>query len=217
LKPQLFACAALFAAMSAVPVAEANSVLGDAFTLQVVDLDGGGPGDLAIADAGAGSDVRSDPDVVVTYFGTIVAHVRWVDADSFDLAFLADPAAGFAQDLGSVTVTLGSLDFVGPGGGAIDILGATFNVGASDYLGYLASEDNPTGAPAVGGPTVTTTARSVTVNMTGFSGQLLGDQPIFRFDVTAVPEPGTVVATLVGLGLLGAGVRRRSRSRTVAG
>ncbi|MCU0869838.1 MAG: PEP-CTERM sorting domain-containing protein [Burkholderiales bacterium] len=191
-----FAVAAFAAsALLAAPAAHAVSILGDTFDV-TADIDGTTGGGTAVAGSGAG-DVRS-------------VHVFWVDGDSFDVVIkVSDNAPGGAPDLGSIVITLSGLDFPGH-----SILGASFNGDASDYFGYLASPDNPTGSAPIGGPSVATTATSVTVTMSSFSAQLVGDQPTFRFDVrTVVPEPGTVAATLIGLGLLGAGMRRRSQSQ----
>jgi hypothetical protein len=206
-----FAVAALAATTALVtPAAYAASILGDTFGVDV-DIDGSIGSGSAVAGSGAG-DVRSAPDIIVNA-SPIDVHVFWVDGDSFDVVVkINDGEFGGAPDLGSIVITLSGLDFPGAG-----ILGASFNGGASDYFGYLASGDNPTGSAPIDGPSVTTTANSVTVTMGNFSAQLVGDQPIFRFDVQAVvPEPGTVVATLIGLGLLGAGVQRRSRTHATS-
>jgi hypothetical protein len=203
-----FAVAAFAAsALLAAPAAHAVSILGDTFDV-TADIDGTTGGGTAVAGSGAG-DVRSAPDIIVNV-SPLDVHVFWVDGDSFDVVIkVSDNAPGGAPDLGSIVITLSGLDFPGH-----SILGASFNGDASDYFGYLASPDNPTGSAPIGGPSVATTATSVTVTMSSFSAQLVGDQPTFRFDVrTVVPEPGTVAATLIGLGLLGAGMRRRSQSQ----
>jgi hypothetical protein len=130
-----------------------------------------------------------------------------VDGDSFDLQVQEVFQTGLDAD-----VSLIGLDFESSPGQAADIIGASFDPNGNDYLGFFQSPENPTGAPRPTDPAVFFTSHSVRVTFgADWSSQLFFDSPILRFDVTAVPEPGTLAMVLTGLGGLGLFRRRRSQ------
>lgn len=205
-KTKRFLLAAATATLLAASGANAASVLGDQFEVGAV-VDGNPGSSTGTGIAATGAAPREDPPNAAAINGFTEFAIWWVDGDSFDLVIRASLEAPAAEYLGEAVITLSDLDF-SHGGQAAAIVGASFNEAASDYTGYLASGDNPGGSPRPGGPWISVTDDSVTITFTDFSAQLVGDQPIMRFDVQAVPEPGVVLLMLLGIGVLGLAGRR---------
>ena len=136
--------------------------------------------------------------------------MKWVDEDSFDVT--VEPTGVF-----SLALTSSDLSFQSSGGDAVDISGASFNHGESDYSTYFAGPDNPTGPPRPTDPDVSLTATSVTVACgDDWSGQLSNDGPTLRFDVQTenpgapVPDGGsTLIMLFSALGVVFVGARSR--------
>ena len=111
--------------------------------------------------------------------------VDFVDGDSFEIGV---SAGGFDPN-GFVTfdVLLTGLDFA-EGAIPVPIAGASFNINGGTLAGFLASADNPTGAD-FSPPSIVVTDTGIAVAFTDFDGQLLGDAPTLRFDVTFASGP----------------------------
>lgn len=140
--------------------------------------------------------------------------IYWADGDSFDLIVFVDPAAFSATSIERATVDLKGLYFT-DGAVPVNALSVSFNLADSDLEGYLASPNNPTGAPM---PQIDVSLSpdsmgdwQVRVQLSGYSAQLVGDQAYMRFDIqtAAVPEPGTYALMALGLAGVAAWSRRR--------
>lgn len=196
---QIFLLGSLSAALLTATGADAASVLGDEFQIE------GNVGGLAFGpDTGVAGQLVGSFDVEASPDPDIFIRVRWVDADSFDLHVVEVFQTGLDAD-----VSLVDLDFETPGGQAAAIVGASFDPTGNNYLGFFKSEENPTGANRPSDPSVSFTSGSVRVTFgADWESQLFFDSPILRFDVLAVPEPGTLAMVLAGLGALGLARRR---------
>jgi PEP-CTERM motif len=193
LKKALLLCS-LFA-VSLVPTLVNASIAGDTFQ-GTIKVEGGINFEVGPFPGTAGAvddEIRStaaDLRIGVTQAGSENEFaVNWVDEDSFEFLYNAFGAV----DVDLVSFILSDLNFT-TGGQPRDIASFVFNRAASDVDSYEAG-------PALGDPTVSFTANSVTATFGFFSKELAADGPIFRFDVTLVPEP-TSLFLLSGLGAL---------------
>jgi hypothetical protein len=152
-------------------LASANSIFGDNFNANF-------NGETAVGLA----DETTRFDVFATLGGEDV-EVNWVDADSFDFAFI-----GAERD--NLSYSLSDLDFKDASGAVYKIIGASFNRNASAVDEFLESAENPSGVPEdlFFEPTVSFTGNSVTALFSFFDGQLGGDGVRFRYDVILAPE-----------------------------
>ena len=198
----LFLCSFLTTSLTTIS-ADAASILGDEFQ---ITGSAAGASIAPVTGVAGSSDARSFDVNVTLDFGDIV-RVGWFDDDSFDVVVEA-------SSLPDASITLSDLDFKTMSGQPADITGATFNPNGNGYSGFFQSDDNPTGAPPVADPSITSTANSVTVEYgSDWGGQLSADWPVLRFDVETVPEPSSTAVLLTGLVSLGL-IRRRSPLRS---
>lgn len=181
----------------------ATSIVGDQFTVS-----GTGAGDSFGPVAGtAGQNLGQSfgsGDITVDLPNGSRVYINWYDQDTFVLrSLVAEDGTGAVP----LSLTLSDLHFTGSGGPE-QISGASFNPTApgSVYLSYFRSASNPTGAPRPADPTVSFTTNSVSVSFgSGWSQQLISDEPALFFDVVAssgpraVPESESVILMLLGL------------------
>lgn len=169
----------------------AASILGDSYQIDG-SFDGTSFGPISdTATIGGPGVIFSSPDVIL----------KWADGDSFDVSVEG------ASDAFSLNLTLSGLNFQTPGGDPVNISGASWNEGDSDYTTYLFHPtENPTGSARPSDPIVSSTASTVTVEFgDDWSGQLAADWPTLRFDVQTedptgkpVPDAGSTLTLLLG-------------------
>lgn len=161
--------------------AVANSIFGDMFDASLSENG---------TDQGTVSGTATDDGLldINDAIGPFDVEIEWADGDSFDFAFIG-PGGGALSDL---IYSLSDLDFEDAGGTPFEIVGASFNRGASNVDGFLQSDENPT-APDPSEfvePDVTFTAGSVTATFSFFNALLAADGVRLRYDVVLAPVGG---------------------------
>lgn len=137
--------------------------------------------------------------------------VDFVTDDSFDLFFSGLIGSG---NTANVSISITDLLYVALGL-PVEITGVALNVAASNLETFLAGPGNETGAIFFP-PVLSVTGTSIGIDFATYSGQLDGDGPRFRFDITTadealppVPLPAGGLLLMGGLGVLAVARRRR--------